>query len=81
MVVQVEKLPIGIKVKTTEDIGILIKAQRKLHGVKQSDVTDILDCGNRLIVDIEAGKRTTQSQKLLDVLSVLGFEIIIRSKA
>ena len=69
-----------VVVNTTKDIGSLIRQARKEVGFNQLDVAGMLGSGNRFIVDAEAGKETIQAQKLIDLLSLLGFEVVIRKK-
>lgn len=78
---QLEKLPIGIAVKTTGDIGALIKSYRKSNRITQIDLAEMIASGNRFIIEAESGKPTIQAQKLMDLLAALGLELVIRKKA
>jgi len=40
----------------------------------------LANTGNRFIVELENGKPTVQLQKVLDVLDVLGLEIVVQKK-
>ena len=55
--------------------------QRPGLGLRQIDLAGIGNTGNRLIVDIEKGKPTVQLQKVLDVLDLLGLEVVLRPKS
>ena len=57
-----------------------MREQRKAVGLRQTDLAGIGNTGNRLIVDIEKGKPTVQVQKVLDVLDLLGLELVVRQK-
>ena len=46
----------------------------------QLDVAGLANTGNRLIVDIENSKPTVQLQKVLDLLDILGLELVIQAK-
>ena len=46
----------------------------------QIELAGIGNTGNRLIVDIEKGKPTVQLQKVLDLLDLLGLELVVRQK-
>jgi y4mF family transcriptional regulator len=81
-----KKIPIGnfgepVVLRTTADIGQVVRTQRLSQGLRQIDLAGIGNTGNRLIVDIEKGKPTVQLQKVLDVLELLGLELTVRSKA
>ncbi|WP_346728209.1 helix-turn-helix domain-containing protein [Rubrivivax gelatinosus] len=47
----------------------------------QLDLAGLGNTGNRFIVDLENGKPTVQLQKALDILDLLGLEVVVRSKA
>lgn len=66
---------------TSGDVGQVVRTQRQSQGLRQTDLAGIGNTGNRLIVDIETGKPTVQLQKVLDVLELLGLEVMVRSKA
>jgi transcriptional regulator with XRE-family HTH domain len=67
-------------VKTTKEIGCLIRESRKNSKLTQAEISGLLNCGNRFIVDAENGKETLQAQKLIDLLNLVGLEVVIRSK-
>jgi len=73
-------LPNAQKVKTPEDLGNYVRHQRNLQNMSQADIVGLANIGNRFIVDLEKGKPTIQLQKVLDVIDLLGLEIIIQKK-
>ncbi len=78
--------PIGdadlpLMIRSAVEMGAVVRAQRKASGLRQIDLAGIGNTGNRLIVDIEKGKPTVQLQKVLDVLDLLGLELVVRHKA
>lgn len=68
-------------IRSANDLGQLVKAQRQEMKLRQIDVAGLGNTGNRLIVDIEKGKPTVQLQKVLDLLDLLGLELVVRQKA
>ena len=48
--------------------------------MRQIDLAGLANTGNRLIVDIENGKPTVQLQKVLDLLDILGLEVVVQPK-
>ncbi|CAN5504727.1 hypothetical protein BH10PSE18_BH10PSE18_39750 [soil metagenome] len=74
-----EELP--LVVRSAAAMGAVVRAQRQTSGLRQIDLAGIGNTGNRLIVDIEKGKPTVQLQKVLDVLDLLGLELVVRHKA
>jgi len=76
-----EKLPIGISVKTTDEVGAVIRAYRKSQDVTQIDMANMIGSGNRFVIEEEGGKPTIQAQKLMDMMAALGLELVIRKKS
>ena len=68
-------------VKSSMELGALVRQQRRALALKQLDVAGLGNTGNRFIVDLERGKPTVQLQKVLDVLDLLGLEVVVRTKA
>jgi HTH-type transcriptional regulator / antitoxin HipB len=66
---------------STQELGELVRAIRKEQGLTQLDVAGLAGLSNRFVIDLEKGKPTLQTQKVLDVLSLLGLEVSVRKKA
>ena len=81
------KLPIGhskdteVPIRSSVDLGAVIREQRKRLALKQLDLAGLGNTGNRFIVDLENGKPTVQLQKALDLMELLGLEVVVRTKA
>ena len=71
----------GTVIRSSVDLGALVREQRKRLALKQLDIAGLGNTGNRFIVDLENGKPTLQLQKALDVMDLLGLEVVIRPKA
>ncbi|MEI2615188.1 MAG: helix-turn-helix domain-containing protein [Methylotenera sp.] len=67
-------------VSSTREIGLLIRQVRNEVGFKQLELAGMFGSGNRFIVDAEKGKESIQAQKLIDLLGLLGLEVVIRKK-
>ena len=74
------ELVTGTTIRSVENLGTLIQRVRKEQGLTQIDMSGLAHTGNRYIVDLEKGKPTIQMQKALDVLALLGLELIVRKK-
>ena len=70
----------GVVVSSTEEIGGLLRMVRNEQGINQMVVAGLFGSGNRFVSDAENGKTTIQAQKLLDLLSMVGLEVIVRRK-
>ncbi|MGX9221765.1 helix-turn-helix domain-containing protein (plasmid) [Massilia varians] len=69
------------KVTSTVELGKIARAARKKQGLTQLDVAGLAGKSNRFLIDLERGKETLQMQSVIDVLSLLGLELIIREKS
>ncbi|MEC9482419.1 MAG: type II toxin-antitoxin system Y4mF family antitoxin [Halomonas sp.] len=68
------------QIRHSEDLGKLVRQLRVEQGLLQIDLAGLAGTGNRFIVDLERGKPTLQLQKVLDVLDLLGLEVIVKHK-
>lgn len=78
------ELPLGnedVRVRSALDVGTAIRDRRKRLALNQLDLAGLGNTGNRFVVDVEAGKPTVQLQKVLDLLDLLGLEVVIRAKS
>jgi HTH-type transcriptional regulator / antitoxin HipB len=71
---------IETQVASVAALGQLIRSVRKEQGLTQADISGLAALGNRFVVDLEKGKPTVQMQKALDVLALLGLELVVRKK-
>ncbi len=82
-----QDLPLGhstvseTPIRSSVALGALIREQRKRLALKQLDLAGLGNTGNRFIVDLENGKPTVQLQKVLDLMDLLGLEVVVRTKA
>jgi y4mF family transcriptional regulator len=68
-------------IRSSVELGAVIREQRKRLALKQLDLAGLGNTGNRFIVDLENGKPTVQLQKVLDLMDLLGLEVVVRTKA
>lgn len=64
-----------MKLKTSQDIGELVKRARKSHKVSQKELAAASGTGIRFIRDLERGKPTCELEKVLVVLAMLGIHL------
>lgn len=70
----------SVAIKSTRDLGNLVREFRVAQKLTQADILGLANTGNRFIVELENGKPTVQFQKVLDVLDTLGLEMVIQKK-
>lgn len=84
---QIQYLPLGnatgaeTPIRSSVELGAVIREQRKRLALKQLDLAGLGNTGNRFIVDLESGKPTVQLQKVLDLMDLLGLQVVVRAKA
>jgi HTH-type transcriptional regulator/antitoxin HipB len=71
---------LDIPVKSVHELGALIRQVRKSQRLTQEDLSGLAGFGNRFIIDVERGKETVQTQKVIDLLGLLGLELVIRKR-
>lgn len=69
-----------MKVKSVQEIGDFVRKRRKSLKLTQKDLAGLIGVGNRFIVDLEAGKETVETGKVLLVLKMLGIMVILEPK-
>jgi len=73
-------IPLAATIRHSEELGRLVRQLRTEQGLLQADLAGLAGTGNRFIVDMERGKPTLQLQKVLDVLDLMGLEVVVRRK-
>ena len=80
------KLPVGnefgpaLVARSSADLGAVIRNRRKQLALTQLDLAGLANSGNRFIVEVENGKPSVQLQKVLDLIELLGLELVVRAK-
>jgi y4mF family transcriptional regulator len=64
---------------TPEELGRIVKKERKALGLTQADLALTSGTGMRFISDLENGKPTCQIGKTLTVLKTLGLRLALSS--
>ncbi len=55
-----------------------LRKRRRALGITQIELARLAGCGPVFIYDLESAKPTLRLDKLLDVLDVLGLELVVR---
>ena len=67
------------ELKTTEEIGKLVREERRRQNVTQLQLAGLAGTGIRFVSDLENGKGTVQVQKLLAIVQTLGLGMFLFS--
>lgn len=65
----------GKPLRSTEEIGSLVRETRKAQGISQEQLAGVANTGIRFISDLENGKPTVQLEKTIRVLEALGLGV------
>lgn len=66
-----------MKIEVPTELGGAIRAARRHRGMTQRDLALIAGTGERFVVELEAGKATTQLGRTLAVIAALGLNLTI----
>ncbi len=64
-----------MRIYSVEDLGKLIKNERTRQGYTQAQLADYSGVGITFISNLERGKKTSEVDKVLQVLLTLGIDI------
>lgn len=63
------------QIRTPEDLGRLIRAQRKQQRLRQQDLADQVGASHVFLRQVEQGRPTVQLGRVLRLLDELGIEL------
>lgn len=63
------------RIMTVKELGLLIKATRKVNGLTQKELAAACGTGVRFIQELENGKLTCSLGKALGVINMLGIKL------
>lgn len=63
---------------TFTEVSDAIRRRRKALGLTQLELADLAEVSERLVRDVETGRVTIKTEKLLSILEALGLEIRIQ---
>lgn len=59
-----------------ETLGAFVRAQRKDQRLTQLEAAELAGVSDRFLRELEHGKPTAEVGKVIDVLSVLGYDLV-----
>lgn len=65
----------SLKISSVEDLGLLLKASRKVRKIRQDQLASQVNVGHVFIRDVEHGKPTVQMGRALRVLAAAGLQL------
>ena len=67
-------------VRSSEDVGRLMRSHRRAKGLSLERVAGLSNVGVRFLSEVERGKPTAEMGKVLRVLLALGLDVQVRSR-
>lgn len=64
-----------MNIKTTQDIGQLIRAQRKAAKLTIAGLAELIPCSPRLLGEVERGQRNVSLSMILSLCAALGIDL------
>jgi HTH-type transcriptional regulator/antitoxin HipB len=72
--------PDEVTVRHLEDLAGVIKRRRQQESLTLDEAADRFGVGRRLLVELEGGKRNVRAGTLLDLLQLLGYDVVLRRR-
>lgn len=58
-------------------LGLAIEAERKRRRLTQTQLADLTNTSINFVSQVERGKKTAQIGKVIDILQILGLQLVI----
>ena len=71
-----EDLPL----RSLADVADVVRRRRMEEGLTLDAAADRFGVGRRLLVELEGGKRNVRGSTLLDLLQLLGYDVVLRRR-
>jgi HTH-type transcriptional regulator/antitoxin HipB len=69
-----------IPVRHLEDLAGVVRRRRQEEELTLDEAADRFGVGRRLLVELEGGKRNVRAGTLLDLLQLLGYDVVLRRR-
>lgn len=67
-------------VRGLDDLAGVVRRRRQETKLTLDDAADRFGVGRRLLVELEGGKRNVRASTLIDLLQLLGYDIVLRRR-
>ena len=69
-----------MKINSSKEFGEFLRARRKELGYTQSYLSELTGLSISFISDVENGKKTVELNRSIDLLSMLGVDLILEKR-
>jgi len=67
-------------VESLDDLARAVRQRRQEEDLTLDEAADRFGVGRRLLVELEGGKRNVRVATLLDLLQLLGYDVVLRRR-
>lgn len=68
-------------IKSSKELGDLVRETRQKQGITQNKLAAVCGVGVRFVIELEKGKGTSQLEKTLQLIEMLGLRIQIGTRS
>ena len=68
------------QVRSSTDLGAVIRAERRRQGMTQAELAGLADVGVTFLSQLENGKGSAEVGKVLQVLTMLGIDVLVEPR-
>lgn len=68
------------QVRSSADLGEVIRAERRRQGMTQAELAGLADVGVTFLSQLENGKGSAEVGKVLQVLTMLGIDVLVEPR-
>jgi transcriptional regulator with XRE-family HTH domain len=69
-----------LTVRDLEDLAAVVRRRRLEENLTLDDASARFGVGRRLLVELEGGRRNVRASTLLDLLQLLGYDLVLRRR-
>lgn len=69
------------QVRSSTDLGEVIRTERRRQGMTQAELAGLADVGVTFLSQLENGKGSAELGKVLQVLTMLGIDVLVEPRS
>ena len=69
------------QVRSSTDLGKIVRTERRRQGMTQAELAGLADVGVTFLSQLENGKGSAELGKVLQVLTMLGIDVLVEPRS
>lgn len=69
------------QVRSSTDLGKVVRTERRRQGMTQAELAGLADVGVTFLSQLENGKGSAELGKVLQVLTMLGIDVLVEPRS